>query len=199
MDAPTSTFDLLDRFRQGDEHAFTELFHRYRPRLAVLIHYRLSPALRLTTEVDDMLQEVFLIAARDLDRFEYRSPGSFWRWLARIVAHVVADTARFHARQKRQAAEMVRFRSESNPAGADPATSETPSRIFSQSERLRDLLRRLDALPENYRNVILLAKFEGLETAEIAERLSTTREAAALLLHRALKRFREENPPDGLP
>jgi DNA-directed RNA polymerase specialized sigma24 family protein len=35
-----------------------------------------------------------------------------------------------------------------------------------------------------------LAKVEGLTTAEIAAKLGKSREAAALLLHRALKRFR---------
>lgn len=52
------------------------------------------------------------------------------------------------------------------------------------------LLARLDALSEEYRQAILLAKIEGLSTAELAERLGKSRQAAALLLHRALKRFR---------
>jgi DNA-directed RNA polymerase specialized sigma24 family protein len=47
--------------------------------------------------------------------------------------------------------------------------------------------------------VILLAKFEGLTTAELAERLAKSRESVALLLHRALKRFREiEQSPEKL-
>jgi DNA-directed RNA polymerase specialized sigma24 family protein len=53
------------------------------------------------------------------------------------------------------------------------------------------LLERLDALPADYRQAILLAKIEGLSTAELAERMGKSREAAALLLHRAVKRFRE--------
>ena len=38
--------------------------------------------------------------------------------------------------------------------------------------------------------MILWAKMEGLSTKEMAERLGRSREATALLLHRALKRFR---------
>ena len=68
----------------------------------------------------------------------------------------------------------------------------TPSRILFQSERARALMARLDALPPQYREVIVLAKLEGLAPGEIAERLGKPREAVALLLHRALKRFRSE-------
>jgi RNA polymerase sigma-70 factor (ECF subfamily) len=53
------------------------------------------------------------------------------------------------------------------------------------------LLKKMDELPEAHREVILLAKFEGLSTQEISERLGMSREAVAVLLHRALKRFRE--------
>jgi DNA-directed RNA polymerase specialized sigma24 family protein len=52
------------------------------------------------------------------------------------------------------------------------------------------MLARLNTLPSEYRQVILWAKMEGLSTKEMAERLGRSREATALLLHRALKRFR---------
>ena len=195
MGSPTSTFGLIERFRSGDEEAFAELFAKYRPRLAVLIHYKLSAELRERVEVDDILQEVFLAAASEMAKFTYRSPGSFMAWLARIADHVIIDTARFEGRQKRRAAEMLRFRSESNPDGADPATSTTPSRLFAEKEAVRLLLERLNALPEDYRRVILLAKVEGFSTAEMAERLGKSREAVALLLHRAIQRLRQLQQP----
>ncbi|MGH9672048.1 MAG: sigma factor [Bryobacteraceae bacterium] len=60
-------------------------------------------ASRALPEIDDLLQEIFLIASRDLDRFEYRAPGSFFRWLSRIGDHVIADAARYGSREKRRA------------------------------------------------------------------------------------------------
>jgi RNA polymerase sigma factor (sigma-70 family) len=72
----------------------------------------------------------------------------------------------------------------------EPADTRTPSRLLSQKEDVAALLARLDALPEDYRQAILLARIEGLSTAELAERLGKSREAASLLLHRAVKRFR---------
>jgi len=161
----TFTFDLIERFRAGDEAAFGQLFASYRPRLAVLIRYKLSERLRERVEVDDILQEVFLAAAMDIGRFTYRSPGSFMSWLSRIADHLIADEARSQARQKRRAVELVRFRSASNPNGPEPADPTTPSRIFMQNESIRNLLARLDALPPDYREAILLAKVQGLSSA----------------------------------
>jgi len=191
MEAPTTSFGLIDRFKQGDTQAFSLLFERYRPRLAVLIHYKLSPEKRHLIEVDDLLQETFLAAAQDIGNFQYRSPGSFLSWLSRIADHVAIDAARFHGRQKRDAGEVARFRSESNPQGPEPADTRTPSRLLAQKEAVRALLDRLNALPEDYRQAILLAKIEGLSTQEMAERLGKSRQAAAVLLHRAIQRFRQ--------
>ncbi len=195
MGSATSTFGLIKRIKQGDREAFTPLFEIYRPRLAVFIHYRLSSQLRTKVEVDDLLQETLLQAYTEFEHFDYRGPGSFLHWLSRIAEHVIIDEARFQGRNKRRALEMVRFRSEGNPGGPEPVDTQTPSRLFAQSEGIRRLLRNLDELPDHYREAILLSKFEGLTTHELAERLGKTPEEAALLLHRALKRFRQLRDP----
>jgi RNA polymerase sigma-70 factor (subfamily 1) len=189
MPEVTSTFGLIARLKTGDREAFTALFEKYRRRLSVLLHYKMSDKLRVAMEVDDLLQETFLRAFRDIHQFAYRSPGSFLRWLGSIADHVVIDAARSQERLSR-AGQVVPFRSASNPAGPEPADSKTPSRLMAEQEALDGLLARLDALSAEYRQVILWAKMEGLSTQEMAERLGRSREAAALLLHRALKRFR---------
>jgi RNA polymerase sigma-70 factor (ECF subfamily) len=190
MESPTSSLGLVERVQNGDQAAFTQLFEKYSRRLAVLIHYKLSPERRHILEVDDILQATLLRAFRSIDKFEYRSPGSFLRWVSAIADHVIIDEARFQDRDRRRAAEVVAFRSPSNPHGPEPADSRTPSRLLRERESFDALMDRLNALPEDYRRVIVLAKIEGLTTAEIAARLDKSREAVALLLHRAIKRFR---------
>jgi RNA polymerase sigma-70 factor (ECF subfamily) len=171
-------------------------FERNRRRLAVLIHYKLSPRAREFCEVEDLVQETCLRAFRDIDKFTYQTPGSFLRWLSAIADHAIIDRTRYENRERR-AGEEVPFRSVSNPLGPEPADSKTPSRLFAQQQAVERLLSRLDALPEDYRNVIVLAKIEGLSTAEIAERLSKSREQVALLVYRALKRFRTLSQESG--
>lgn len=196
MPAHTTTFDLIERIRRGEREAFTPLFERYKSRLATSIRYRLGSRLAGLVEIEDVLQETLIRAYRELDRFEYRSPGSFLRWLFAIAGQVLADTARHHGRAKR-AGENVPLRSESRPAGVEPADTRTPSRLFREKERLERLFARLDSLAPQYREVILLARVEGLSTVETAERIGKSRQATALLLHRALKQLRASDEPGG--
>ena len=197
METPTSTLGLVERVKRGDTEGFNLLFRKYQRRLAVLIYYRMGPELRGHAEVDDILQETFLAASRQLTQFTYQSPGSFMAWLSRIADHAIVDAARFHGRQKRDGGENLRFRSESNPGGPEPADFNTPSRIFAQKEHLRLLFEKMDELSSEQREVILLAKFEGLSTQEISARVGKPREAVALLLHRGLKRFRQNQSVSG--
>jgi RNA polymerase sigma-70 factor, ECF subfamily len=191
MDKATTSLSLIERIRRGDRDAFTPLFEKYRPRLTALLYCRVGPRLRASVEVEDLLQETMLRAFRELDRFTYRSPGSFFRWISRIADHVAVDAARYAHRGKRDAGETVPFRSPSNPNGPEPVDSRTPSRVAAAQEALRRLLTRIDALPEHYRNIIVMAKIEGLSSGEIAEKLGKPREAVALLLHRALVQLRK--------
>ncbi len=190
MEAPTSTFGLLEKARTGDEAALSELFAQYRRRLMVLVYFKLSPRQREEAELEDLVQEVCLRAFRDVDRFTYRTPGSFLAWMSAIADHVIADRVRYRNRECR-AGEEVRFRSDSNPLGPEPADSRTPSRLLGQQEAVNLLLARLSRLPEDYRTAIVLARVEGLSTAEVAERMGKSREQVALLVYRAAKRLRE--------
>jgi RNA polymerase sigma-70 factor (ECF subfamily) len=189
MASPTSTFTLLEKAKAGDEAALSRIFEKYRRRLAVLVHFKLRPGSSDFSEVEDVVQETYLRAFRDLDRFSYQTPGSFLHWLSAIADHVIVDRARYAGRARR-AGDEVPFRSPSNPHGPEPADTRTPSRLFAQQEAVERLLDRLSALPEDYRQAILMAKIEGLSTAEMAERLGKSREAVALLVYRAVKRFR---------
>ena len=189
IESPTSTFNLLEQARSGDRHALSRAFEKHQRRLAVLIYYRLPAGGRAFDEVEDLVQETFLRACRDLGGFTWQSPGSFFRWLASIAGHVVIDRARYRNRERR-AGDEVPFRSESNPAGAEPVDTVTPSRLLARKEAVERLLERLDQLPDDYREALVMAKVEGCTTAEIAERMGKTREAVALLVYRALQRLR---------
>jgi len=125
-----------------------------------------------------------------MGNFKYQSPGSLMAWLSRISDHVIVDAARYQHRGKRHAEDMLRFRSASNPAGPDPVDPETPSRVFARTEGVQILLKKLDVLPAEYREMILLAKFEGLTTRDLRTGGKIAGERGPHVA-RALKRFRE--------
>ena len=185
--SPTTTFGLLERIRQGDDHAFSLLFQKYRTRLAVLIHYKLGDRLRMEGDVEDVMQDVFIAASQDLKGFTYRAPGSFMAWLARIADNTIRDLARHQDRKKRDFGDRVTLASPTSPNGFEPRVSKTPSRLFAAREELQQVLKRLDALPEDYRRVVVMARIECLSTGEIAAKLERSREAVAVLLYRAIQ------------
>jgi RNA polymerase sigma-70 factor, ECF subfamily len=194
---PTSTYGLLERLRQGDAEAFSLLFRKYSTRLTVLISLKLGAQLRRNLDVEDVLQEVFMVASRDLGNFTYQSPGSLMNWLARIADHTIADLARRASRKKRHWGEQVRLRSQSSPEGVEPEDPQTPSRILVNKERLKIVIDRLQNLPEQQQQVIVMARVEGVPIVEISEKLGKSREAVAVLLHRALRNLRQQTSEAG--
>lgn len=180
----TTTAALAERGRQGDAQALSALFERHARRLLGFAHYRMGSELRGRYEAEDVVQETLLRAARDFADFQYDTPGAFYRWLTTIARHTMADLARHEGRLRRSPEELIAL------SGVDLANSLTPSRVAAQREQLAALNVRLETLPDDYREVIILSKFEGLDTAEVAARMGRSREQVALLLHRALKKLR---------
>ena len=171
--------------------ALSQAFEKHRRRLVVLVHFKLGPRAREFADAEDVVQETCLRAFRDIASFAYQSPGSFFRWLSAIADHVIVDRVRYQNRECR-AGEEVRFPLREQPAGPRPVRHQNAQlACWPQREAVQRLLDRLDALPEDYRQAILMAKIERLSTAEMAERLGKSREAVALLVYRAVKRFRE--------
>ncbi len=193
MSTVTQSLEVVERAKRGDQDAFFWLYRKHQSRLAVFIRYQMSEALRRRYEIDDVMQELFLRAFRDLPHFEYQSPGSFLRWLFQVARNTLRDLARFEDRQKRQVEHESPLRTAESISGVEPANSQTPSRILFQRERLAHLLRGLDALAEVDREIILLAKVEGLTSDEMAQRLGRSKAQVSLSLHRALKRLRSAN------
>jgi RNA polymerase sigma-70 factor, ECF subfamily len=182
---PTTSFELLERVRAGGEEARSQLFERYRRRLVVLIACKLGPEWRGTLDPEDLAQETLLRAHRDLGDFHYQTPGSFLRWLSAIADHAIADAIRYQGRERRRAAEVVPI------SRIEPVDSATPSRVFAQEERVQRLVRLLDELPEQYREVLVLTKLEGLTIEEVSQHLGKPRPAVSLLVFRAAQRLRE--------
>jgi RNA polymerase sigma-70 factor (ECF subfamily) len=191
IENPTSTFGLISRIQSGDREAFSALFEKYRRRISLFLYYKVGDHIRRQISIQELIQETFLRAYRDFDRFQYLGPGSFMNWLSTIADRVVADRSRLQNRKKRKAVDILRFRSDTNPQGPEPIVSLTPSRIFEGQEKLERLQKILDSLPEDYRRVIIQSRIEGCLTEEIARQMGRSRQNVSLLLHRALKRFRE--------
>lgn len=179
MNGLTPDKDLLRKARRGSRDAFDRLAQKHRPELLSFVSSRLRAAVRARLEAEDVVQDTLLTAFRVLDRFEWRGPDSFGRWLRAIAEHSIrnASRKRFHPDE---------------PLGLEPAGGDTsPSRALRRHERFDRLQRALLSLSPDHREVIQLARIEGLKIAEIARRMDRSPGAVKQLLSRALDQLKD--------
>lgn len=124
-------------------------------------------------DVDDVVQEVFLVVSRQLGRF--RGDARFSTWLFEVTRKITANHRRRHRwRFWRSGSEHPQDRPD-HQASQVPA----PDAELERRQAVAQLYQTLDKLPEKYRTVLVLYEIEGLSTQEIADlrqlNLSTVR------------------------
>ena len=180
MDRQELTQILVTRAQEGDRQAFGELFERYRCRLASLIQSRLGAELGKQTEVEDLVQEVFLRAFFSLARFRWAGDEALFRWLSVIARHVIQEAAR------RAGRELLL------PAEHEVSSGEIPAaRKIQRQERFARLESALETLKPEHRQVIVLTRIQRKPVNEVAEQMGRTPKATSQLLIRALEKLKE--------
>lgn len=156
------------------------------------VRRRLGPKIRSKETSLDLVQSVCREALNDLSRFEDRGEGSFRRWLFTRAENKIRDRGRFWGRERR-AVERERPL-EAGPgdgqAEVEPLASyDTPDQRAAAREDLERLEAAFAELPDDYREVVVLSKLEGLTSREVAERIGRSPSATRTLLCRALARL----------
>ena len=157
---PADEADLIERCRAHERAAHDELYHRFRRQVAGNLYRVLGDRL----DLEDLVQEVFVIAFRGLDRF--RGDARLSTWLYRICVNVALG--RIRTRKRRPTAYGV---TDLDSAAADPSLVERPETPERSLERRRDqesVYRALEVLSPKKRIVLYLHEIEGLDLKEIA-------------------------------
>lgn len=133
--------------------------------------------------VDDVTQEVFLIASRKLDAIEQGKERGFLYLTAKNVAG--------QYRQRAARRSEVEFEEEADPEHTMLATHDQPSLDeLLDKRRARLLLEHvLDSMPEKLREVFVLSELEELSAPDVASCLDIPVGTAASRLRRARKAF----------
>ena len=171
--APTDAA-LIAAWQGGDERAAAELVRRH---ARVLARF-LAGAGVSDAELDDVVQETFIRAFRNVGRF--RGQCRFRTWLLTIGGNVAKDAAR---RTKR--ARIVPLDDDLQASGGDPHEHTVADETAG---RLADGLTRLSPMQ---RQVFLLRAQQGMEYDDIAAALETSSGAARVHYHHAVKRLKE--------
>ncbi|MBV9133140.1 MAG: sigma-70 family RNA polymerase sigma factor, partial [Chloroflexi bacterium] len=169
--------DLVERARQGEVDAYTELVRRHQDQALAAAYVVLGDR----HEAEDATQEAFTNAYLALGRF--RPGASFRAWLLRIVINEAHDLL---------AARRRRVEALSRAIGAVeivPLAASAEAAALSQRRR-EALLLALFELPEADRLVVTCRYFLDLSEGEIAEILGVARGTVKSRLSRALGRLR---------
>ncbi|HYW68851.1 MAG TPA: sigma-70 family RNA polymerase sigma factor [bacterium] len=138
------------------------------------------------TTADDLTQEIFVKVHRKLGSFEGKSKLS--TWIYRIATNACLDHFRSSAHKRGKTTISL----EEGLGPEDARACNDSTRI--DDEVVRDEMggcvrEYVDALPGNYRAVIVLHDFQGLKNREIAEIMGCSLDTAKIRLHRARRRL----------
>jgi RNA polymerase sigma-70 factor (ECF subfamily) len=159
---------LVRAAQAGDRSAFDELYHHH----ARLVHGLLLARVP-ADEADDLTQDVFLVAWRQLSSL--REPAAFCGWLIQIARRRATD---FH-RASHDVTEL-----------ADDTAPQGPRQ--SHGAEAAAVLRAVRQLPEAYRETLILRLVEGMTGPEIAARTGLANGSVRVNLHRGMKLLREK-------
>jgi RNA polymerase sigma-70 factor, ECF subfamily len=172
---------LLERLKAHDEEAFETMVRQYGGRM-------LATARRLLgneQDANDAVQQAFISVFRSIAGFNGEAKLS--TWLHRIVVNAALAQMRYRRRRPELSIDdlLPRFDEEGQWAG-DLAVRSEARETFTDGRETQELVRRcIDRLPEVYRSVLILRDIEDLDTAEAAQMLAITPNAAKIRLHRA--------------
>ena len=183
---------LIERAQSGDRGAFEIMVQRYDRQVLRLALNLLHGA----EDAQDVYQEAFLKAYRNLHRFRFEC--SFYTWLYRIVTNVCLDhLRRRRSRPEEQSPQMSNTRlADSPPVDFFELQRETRAQLDPEQNLLgHEIGEKIDAamaaLSPRERMVFEMKHYQGLKLRAIGEALGTTEETAKNSLFRATRKLRE--------
>ena len=181
--------------------SLAEAFAEHRARLLSLVERRMNPILLKRLSHEDVMQEVYLAAAKRLAYFAQNADVPVYFKLRTILLQTLTDIER----RNLQAAGRDAYKEAE--VGDDAATTAVPGALnwgqfaadvtsplsrVDRNER-HDLLRAaVAALPENDRAIIVLRHFDGMGNSECAAALGIEPKAASICYVRALERLQQK-------
>jgi RNA polymerase sigma-70 factor (ECF subfamily) len=179
--------ELVERVKQGDEAGFGALLERHQEKV-----YRLARNLtRSAADAEEVTQDVFLKVYRKIGSFDGRA--AFGTWLYRVATNTALMKLRARRCERQVAVEEAgpTFRPDGHHARPLADWWVLPEDTLLAAERRRVLAEAIEALPPDYKAVVVLRDVEGLSNQEASEILGATVLAVKSRLHRARLALRE--------
>ena len=156
---------LVERISAGDEDAFGELYRKYAPMAHGIVLSRVP-----RNDVDDIVQEVFISAYKNLDTL--RNKDAVGAWLAMIARNKATE----YYRRAKPAEEL----------------SEDLSHTGDASTEANEIMAAIRTLPDTFKETLVLRLVEGMTGQEIADQTGLAPDSVRVNLHRGMKMLRQK-------
>jgi RNA polymerase sigma-70 factor (ECF subfamily) len=156
--------ELAWRAKQGCQASFTELVHRYAPRLQVFLRRKT----RHRHEVEDLVQDTFIKAYQNLGRYD--DSWKFSTWLFTIATRLASSRRR---RRERQSGVL------------DLPLQVYTDEAVDRREQRESLWAKVAELPDSQREALWLRYAEDMSIKEIAMAMGRSQVCVKVLLYRA--------------
>jgi len=165
--------ELIARAKQGDQHAFHQLYESYYRRIYALCWRMLADK----DSAEDVCQEVFVQLWQKINNF--RGESKFSTWLHSVATNVVLG----HLRKQKTWIQRI--------FSIEEQTVEEASVELKDERESSDLDKKIQQLPERARIVFVLFAVEGYRHEEIAKMLNMAVGSSKSQYHRAKSLLKE--------
>lgn len=178
-----SEIELINRIIKGENELFEILIRRNNPYL-----YKLGMTYGYKHEdVEDLMQEAFIAAYLNLEKFEARS--SFKTWITRIMLNQCYQKAQKLSFKFEKANDILNEKT--TPMFESNQSTDTYRSVLN-NELSNVIVGALTSIPLEYRMVFSLRELNGMSTAETAEALDISETNVKVRLNRAKQMLREK-------
>jgi len=175
-------WELVQALLAGRPEALETFYQRYFTRLYRFVYYQVGGS---HEDAQDVLQDVLIAALKSLSSF--RGDSSLYSWLCGVAWNKAADFRRREYRMAQLEQRSIKDLRETKELESCP----TPDNALLRQENKERVQQTLSALPEHYRQVLVLKYAEGLPVEDIAHIMQRTFKSTESLLTRARSAFRE--------
>ena len=176
--------ELMASVAAGDQQAIELFYDRFAP-----LVYRIAGQSLPKADAEDAVQDIFVRLWRTADRYD-RDRAALVTWVMLITRRHVVD-------RLRRAKARINTVSAETDAAWSPYEGGQPDRGMEVDESFRELLKRIQTLPDLQRLVVLRAYLGGQTLRQISEETDTPIGTIKSALSRALVRLRERVPDRG--
>lgn len=180
--------NLVKLARNGDRNAYRVLVERYQRK----VYSQCYGMVRNPDDAMDMVQETFIRAFRNIDRFE--GTAAFSTWLFRIASNCCIDFLRKMKRAREVDYDDAIGREETAD-GEEVVLPDrlgiSPAHVLSRRELMGKIEDALQSLSPAHREAILLREVEGLSYQEMADTLGISIGTVMSRLHHARKNMQK--------